>query len=256
MGDWLREATLWQRVGRVLPLSWILILVWPVLLLVTSGVPAADLAVSLVALAAFASVWVWFWLQPKTGSEALPSMSVLGALTTLGLALTLSNPRVFHDGLLGYCMVVGAVWPTWRPSLIAVPSVAILIFLAVIGTGSGEITGFGVALVWLFLGFGFVAVQRLLKANLQLELAGKTTSGTSTIVIESLLISPRQTEIMTLVAMGLSDKQIAARLNLSPFTVRSHLQRLYAHHGLHNRAEAAATWIKSKTEAKDEVRTR
>jgi DNA-binding CsgD family transcriptional regulator len=57
-------------------------------------------------------------------------------------------------------------------------------------------------------------------------------------------LSPRQREIMHLVVTGLSDKEIAARLQVSPHTVRTHLQRLYAQHGLRNRAEAAANWTK------------
>jgi DNA-binding CsgD family transcriptional regulator len=62
------------------------------------------------------------------------------------------------------------------------------------------------------------------------------------LAVETMAVSPRQREIMLLLAKGLSDKEIAARLQLSPHTVRTHLQRLYAQHGLRNRAEAAATW--------------
>jgi DNA-binding CsgD family transcriptional regulator len=233
----------WQRIGRLVPLSWIAILIWPLLLLVTRDLPRTDLFVSLLGLATFAVVWTWFWLEPTTGSDARLSVGVLGAMTALALALTLSNPRVFHDGLLGYCMVVAAVWPSWRPSLIAVPAVAGLVLLAVVGTGSGLINAFGVALVWLFLGFGFVAVQHLLRANLQLHLARKEAE----LVIQPLVVSPRQQEIMRLVAGGLSDKEIAARLQLSPHTVRTHLQRLYAQHGLRNRAEAAAIWTSTSS---------
>jgi len=240
---WLREATIWQRIGRFVPLSWILILVWPLLLLLARGLRPADLAASLLGLATFALVWTWFWLQPRTGSDAPLTAGVLLAMTAIGLTLTFSNPRVWHDGLLGYCMVVAAVWPSWRPSLIAVPAVAVLVFLAVAATGSGTINAFGVALVWLFLGFGFVAVQQLLRANLLLHEAHAESTRKSSAVVETMSVSPRQREIMHLVAVGLSDKEIAARLHVSPHTVRTHLQRLYAQHGLHNRAEAAATWM-------------
>lgn len=238
-----------------MPLSWILILVWPLLLLVTRDIPPADLAVSLLGMATFVLVWVWFWLQPRTGSDPRLSAGVLGALTAIGLVLTLSNPKVFHDGLLGYCMVVAAVWPRWRPSLFAVPAVSVLIFLAVVGTGSGPINAFGVALVWLFLGFGFAAVQHLLRANLQLHTARLESERKAAVPVETMLVSPRQREIMHLVAVGLSDKEIAAQLQVSPHTVRTHLQRLYAHHGLRNRAEAAATWTKRVVE-NDDTRNR
>jgi DNA-binding NarL/FixJ family response regulator len=54
----------------------------------------------------------------------------------------------------------------------------------------------------------------------------------------------RQLQILKLVASGLSDKQIAARLGLSRSTIRTHLHRLYADHGLHNRAQAVALWMR------------
>ncbi len=236
---WLREATLWQRVGRLVPLSWILILAWPLALLLTHGLPPVDLFVSLLGLATFGLVWTWYWLQPRMGSDNRLSAGVLIVMTAVAAALTFSNPRIWHDGLLGYCMVLAAVWPSWRPAAFAVPAVAVIVFLAVTSTGSGAINGFGVALVWLFLGFGFVAVQQLLRANLQLHSAREEAPA-------AMAVSPRQAEIMHLVATGLSDKEIGARLRVSPHTVRTHLQRLYAQHGLRNRAEAAATWTKGR----------
>jgi len=240
---WLREATGWQLIGRFVPMSWIVILVWPLTLLLTRGLPTVDLAASLLGLATFTVVWVWFWLQPRTGSDPWLSAGVLIALGAIAAALTFSNPRIWHDGLIGYCMVVAAVWPLWRASLVAVPAVAVVVFLAVTAAGSGPINAFGVALVWLFLGFGFVAVQQLLRANLQLhEARVQSASSASLSVVETMAVSPRQREIMLLLATGLSDKEIAARLQVSPHTVRTHLQRLYAQHGLRNRAEAAATW--------------
>ena len=252
---WMREATTWQRIGRLVPLSWILILVWPLMLLISRGLSAPELGASLLGLAAFALVWTWYWLQPRTGSDAALSAGVLVTMCIVAILLTFSNPRIWHDGLLGYCMVLAAVWPSWRPSVVAVPVVAITVFLAVVGTGSGTINAFGVALVWLFLGFGFVAVQHLLRANLRLHEArlesAHQTSDPSPIVTMS--ASPRQREIMRLVAAGLSDKEIAARLQLSPYTVRTHLQRLYAQHGLHNRAEAAATWMIGRRAPSDDA---
>lgn len=244
MGAWLRDATVWQRVGRLVPLSWILILVWPVLLLFSRGVSTVELVASLVGLVCFALVWTWFWLDARAGAEASFTGGVLVAMTVLAVALTFSEPRVWHDGLLGYCMVVAAVWPSWRPSLAAVPAVAVVIFLAVAATGTGAINAFGIALVWLFLGFGFVAVQNLLRENFQLNAAQLRAARPAPAAEPAMALSPRQREIMGLVATGMSDKEIAARLQVSPHTVRTHLQRLYAQHGLRNRAEAAANWTK------------
>jgi DNA-binding CsgD family transcriptional regulator len=249
---WLREATGWQRIGRLVPLSWIVILVWPLTLLLTRGLPSVDLAASLLGVATFAVVWTWFWLQPRTGSDSLISAGILVGLGAIAVALTFSNPKIWHDGLLGYCMVVAAVWPSWRSSLVAVPAVAVVVFLAVVATGSGTINAFGVALVWLFLGGGFVLVQHLLRANLTLHEARILSARKPLVVVEMMSASPRQSEIMHLVATGLSDKEIAARLQVSPHTVRTHLQRLYAQHGLHNRAEAAATWMKGRPEPRED----
>jgi DNA-binding NarL/FixJ family response regulator len=53
----------------------------------------------------------------------------------------------------------------------------------------------------------------------------------------------RQQEIMALIASGLSDKQIAACLGLSPRTVRTHLERLFRNHELHSRTAAVAKWL-------------
>ena len=247
--DWLREATSWQLIGRFVPMSWILILVWPLTLLLTHGLPTVDLAASLLGLGTFAVVWVWFWIEPRTGTDPWLSAGVLIGLGAIGVALTFSNPKIWHDGLIGYCMVVAAVWPSWRPSLVAVPAVAVAVFLAVTATGAGPINAFGVALVWVFLGFGFVAVQHLLRANLVLhEARVESAQKASLSVVETMAVSPRQREIMLLLATGLSDKEIAARLQVSPHTVRTHLQRLYAQHGLRNRAEAAATWTRGRAE--------
>ena len=249
---WLREATGWQRIGRLVPLSWIAILVWPLMLLLTRGLRPEELAVSLLGVGTFAVVWAWFWLQPRTGTDPWLSLGVLVGLGAIGAALTFSNPRIWHDGLLGYCMVVAAVWPTWRPSLVAVPAVAIVLFLALAAGGAATINAFGVALVWLFLGGGFVAVQQLLRANLQLHEARVESVRRRSVVPETMSASPRQSEIMHLVATGLSDKEIASRLQVSPHTVRTHLQRLYAQHGLHNRAEAAASWMKGRSEPEED----
>jgi DNA-binding CsgD family transcriptional regulator len=251
---WLREATGWQRIGRFVPMSWILILVWPLTLLLTRGLPAVELAASLLGLSTFAVVWVWFWVQPRTGSDPRLSAGVLVGLAAIATVLTFSNPRIWHDGLIGYCMVVAAVWPSWRPSLVAVPSVAVVVFLAVTASGSGPINAFGVALVWLFLGFGFVAVQHLLRANLELHEARVQSEHKAALsVVETMAVSPRQREIMLLLATGLSDKEIAARLQVSPHTVRTHLQRLYAQHGLRNRADAAATWTRGRAEPAEDA---
>jgi DNA-binding CsgD family transcriptional regulator len=55
--------------------------------------------------------------------------------------------------------------------------------------------------------------------------------------------TPRQAEIIGLIATGASDKDVATRLGISVPTVRTHLQRLYRDRGLRNRAEAVAAYV-------------
>ena len=57
-------------------------------------------------------------------------------------------------------------------------------------------------------------------------------------------VTPRQEEILTLVAAGFSDKEIALELGLSPRTVQTHLDRLFLEHGLHKRSAAVAAWLR------------
>jgi DNA-binding NarL/FixJ family response regulator len=59
-------------------------------------------------------------------------------------------------------------------------------------------------------------------------------------------VTPRQAEILTLLAAGLSDKEIATRLRVSPRTVQAHLDRLYLQFGFHKRAAAAAAWLRTR----------
>jgi DNA-binding CsgD family transcriptional regulator len=56
-------------------------------------------------------------------------------------------------------------------------------------------------------------------------------------------LSPRQEQIMSLVALGLSDKEISARLDLSTHTVRTYLDRIYQQLGCNTRARAVALWV-------------
>jgi putative nucleotidyltransferase with HDIG domain len=52
-------------------------------------------------------------------------------------------------------------------------------------------------------------------------------------------LSPREIEILRLIARGLSSREIAGRLTLSPKTVRNHTERIYAKTGAANRVTAS-----------------
>lgn len=61
----------------------------------------------------------------------------------------------------------------------------------------------------------------------------------------ALRVTPRQAQILELIAAGLPDKMIARRLGISRCTLRTHLDRFFRLNGVHDRAGAAATWVRS-----------
>ncbi|MDQ6770542.1 MAG: response regulator transcription factor [Gemmatimonadota bacterium] len=57
-------------------------------------------------------------------------------------------------------------------------------------------------------------------------------------------LTPREREILALLADGLANKQIAARLGISKNTVKTHLELLFDKLGVSSRAEAVATGVR------------
>jgi DNA-binding CsgD family transcriptional regulator len=64
--------------------------------------------------------------------------------------------------------------------------------------------------------------------------------------VRHLRLTPRQSQVLALIASGLSDKEVATRLGLAHRTVRTHVDRLLREHGLHSRTEAVAAWLRGK----------
>lgn len=84
--------------------------------------------------------------------------------------------------------------------------------------------------------------QQYLSSSLALSLIRHTGQSKP---IERKNLSDREREILGLLAQGLRNKAIAARLYLSVRTIEGHLDKLYAHLDVHSRTEAepASTWF-------------
>lgn len=57
-------------------------------------------------------------------------------------------------------------------------------------------------------------------------------------------LSARETEIMTLIAGGRTNGEIAAHLFLAEKTVKNHVRRIYSKLGVHSRPAAIAHWLR------------
>jgi DNA-binding NarL/FixJ family response regulator len=55
-------------------------------------------------------------------------------------------------------------------------------------------------------------------------------------------LTPRESEVLGLIADGLSNRQIADRLVISPKTVKNHVSNIYQHIGVSHRSQAISAW--------------
>jgi len=63
---------------------------------------------------------------------------------------------------------------------------------------------------------------------------------------EIVRLSPRETELLTLLARGYSNKEIAGKLSLTLETIQSYLKSVYRKMHVHSRAEAAVRYMSSQ----------
>ncbi len=84
----------------------------------------------------------------------------------------------------------------------------------------------------------------LFAAALTVTLDGAATAE-STPSVEAPELSDREREVLALVARGLTNKQIAAVLVISPITARNHVSSILTKTGLENRTQAAA-WAETR----------
>jgi DNA-binding CsgD family transcriptional regulator len=66
-------------------------------------------------------------------------------------------------------------------------------------------------------------------------------------------LTPREREILALLAAGHSTKHIAAQLRISPITVKTHLTHLYRKIGAKNRVQAARHYLDHRGTPHDDV---
>jgi len=60
-------------------------------------------------------------------------------------------------------------------------------------------------------------------------------------------LTPREQEVMRLIAAGLSNRQIADLLVVSQKTVKNHICRIYQRIGVHERSQAVSRWKEFST---------
>lgn len=66
-------------------------------------------------------------------------------------------------------------------------------------------------------------------------------------------LSVREVEVMDLIAEGLGNRDLAARLYLSEKTVKNHVTRIFVKLGVETRSQAIVTWLRMSQEASGAV---
>lgn len=91
----------------------------------------------------------------------------------------------------------------------------------------------------------------VLTGTLLSHIADQTVVHVTSGVPEAVRITKREREITALIAEGLSNKEIAQRLNLATYTVKSHVHNILEKLALHSRLQIAAHARKGRSPIKD-----
>lgn len=91
-----------------------------------------------------------------------------------------------------------------------------------------------------------------LTGSLFSRIAGEAVARLGPRAVDDVRMTPREQEVVGLIAQGLSNKQIAARLALSAHTVKSHVRNVMEKLALHTRLQIAA-WAHEEGESEVEA---
>ena len=91
----------------------------------------------------------------------------------------------------------------------------------------------------------FVAVAEAEEADVVVGQRVIATAAAATLPQEGVALTPRELDVLRLVAQGLGNKEIAAELDLSTHTVKYHLASVLAKLGVRSRTEAVSRGIRT-----------
>jgi DNA-binding NarL/FixJ family response regulator len=95
---------------------------------------------------------------------------------------------------------------------------------------------------------GADVVPPALTGTLLSHIVDKAVTRSTAAVLEAVRMTKREREITSLIAEGLSNKEIAQRLNIATYTVKSHVHNILEKLALHSRLQIAAHAHKSVTD--------
>jgi len=87
---------------------------------------------------------------------------------------------------------------------------------------------------------GADVVPPALTGTLLSHIVDQAVTRSTAAVLEAVRMTKREREITTLIAEGLSNKEIAQRLNIATYTVKSHVHNILEKLALHSRLQIAA----------------